>query len=82
MSDNPQNVPKGFKGGGAAYADLGLRFAIAILLGVGGGYWLDSKFNSIPLFLVIGLALGATSGFLTIWRAVYPKGSTKVEKGE
>ena len=61
--------------------DFGLRFALAIAFGTGGGYWLDSKFNTLPLFLIIGLFIGATSGFLTIYRAVYsPK--TKENKGE
>ena len=61
--------------------DLGLRFALAIAIGTGGGYWLDSKFNTLPLFLIIGLFIGATSGFLTIYRAVYsPK--TKENEGE
>ncbi|MCG8605522.1 AtpZ/AtpI family protein [bacterium] len=80
MTQHFQNSQKGLKGV-ALYVDLGLRFAIAIALGVGGGYWLDSKFDTVPLFLIIGLLLGATSGFLTIYRAAYPS-STKAEKGE
>jgi len=58
-----------FKGVGA-YLDLGFRFALAILLTAGGGYWLDTKLKTLPLFLVLGLLLGATSGFMTIYRAV------------
>ncbi|MFQ5750452.1 MAG: AtpZ/AtpI family protein [bacterium] len=81
MNDHSQNSNKGFKGV-ALYIDLGLRFAIAILIGVAGGYWLDSKLHTMPLFLVLGLALGATSGFLTIYRTVYPKSSTKARKSE
>ncbi|NIR51388.1 AtpZ/AtpI family protein [candidate division KSB1 bacterium] len=61
---------------------MGLRFAIAIAIGVGGGYWLDSKIHTTPLFLVLGLLLGATSGFLTIYRTVYSPKSTKEEKRE
>jgi F0F1-type ATP synthase assembly protein I len=80
LAQNSRNSQKGLQGV-ALYVDLGLRFAIAIAMGVGGGYWLDSKFDTIPLFLIIGLLLGATSGFLTIYRAVYPS-STKAEKGE
>ena len=68
--------------GVAPYFDLGLRFALAIALGTGGGYWLDSKLHTLPLFLIIGLLLGATSGFLTIYRAVYKKDSTKTRNRE
>ena len=65
------NQPEGpFKGVGANL-DLGLRFALAILLTAGGGYWLDTKLETLPLFLVIGLLLGATAGFVTIYKAVY-----------
>ncbi len=66
----------------SGYFDLGLRFAMAIVLGTGGGYWLDSKFNTLPLFLIIGLFIGATSGFLTIYRTVFPQKMTKENEGE
>lgn len=62
--------------------DLGLRFALAIVVGTGGGYWLDSKFNTLPLFLIIGLFIGATSGFVAIYRDVYPPKMTKEDEGE
>jgi ATP synthase protein I len=54
------------------YIDLGLQFAVAIGLGVGLGYFADGKLNTFPLFLVLGLVVGATSGFLNIYRAVFP----------
>ncbi|MFQ5822705.1 MAG: AtpZ/AtpI family protein [bacterium] len=81
MNDNSSDSRKGIKTV-APYFDLGLRFAIAIILGVGGGYWLDSKLNTTPLMLILGLFLGATSGFLTVYRAVYPHDSTKSRKDE
>lgn len=62
------------------YLDLGLQFAIAVGLGVGLGYVLDSKFNTLPLFLILGLLLGGSAGFLNLYRAVYPKRSNKDEK--
>lgn len=65
MADSPQK-------GIGPYIDLGLQFAVAIGLGVGLGYFADGKLNTFPLFLVLGLVLGATSGFLNIYRAVFP----------
>ncbi|MFQ5649535.1 MAG: AtpZ/AtpI family protein [bacterium] len=62
--------------------DLGLRFALAILLATGGGYWLDLKLNTMPLFLILGLFIGATSGFLTVYRAVYTGREKDSDQGE
>ncbi|MFQ5602158.1 MAG: AtpZ/AtpI family protein [bacterium] len=81
MTKNTQNSHNRHQGL-ALYLDLGLRFALAISLGVGGGYWLDSKLHTMPLFLIIGLFLGAASGFLSIYRTVYQDDSTKAGKGE
>lgn len=81
MTEESKNFKNGFRSV-ASYFDLGLRFAIAVLIGVGGGYWLDLKLNTMPLFLILGLFLGSISGFLTIYRAVYPHDSTKARKGE
>jgi len=65
-----------------AYLDLGLQFAIAVAIGVGLGYFVDDKFGTLPLFLVLGLLLGATSGFLNIYKTVFPKKSSKKEKAK
>ena len=65
------------KDGVGAYLDLGLQFAIAVALGVGLGYFADDKLGTFPLCLVLGLFLGATSGFLNIYRTVFPKNSNK-----
>lgn len=64
-----------------AFLDLGLEFAVAVAFGVGLGYFADEKLNTFPLFLLLGLLLGATSGFLIIYRAVFPsKGQKKFEE--
>ena len=81
MNSKSEKSDQGLKGV-APYFDLGLRFALAIAIGTYGGYWLDSKLNTLPLFLIIGLLLGAVSGFLTIYRAVYSRDSTKTRKRE
>jgi ATP synthase protein I len=56
----------------ARYMDLGLQFAVAIGLCVFGGWYLDSKLNTLPLFTIVGILLGASAGFLNIYRTVYP----------
>jgi len=37
---------------------LGFYIAGAIILGIVGGRWLDTKLNTSPLWLIIGLILG------------------------
>jgi len=37
---------------------LGFYIAGAIILGIVGGRWLDTKLNTDPLWLIIGLILG------------------------
>jgi F0F1-type ATP synthase assembly protein I len=69
LTEKTKQTKSPFKGVGS-FIDLGFRFALSILLTAGGGYWLDNKLKTLPLFLVLGLLLGATSGFLTIYRAV------------
>ncbi len=54
------------------YLDLGFRFALSITLGLLGGYWLDKKIHTLPLFLILGMFFGAFSGFLSIYHAAFP----------
>ncbi len=54
------------------YMDLGLRFAFSILFGLGIGYWLDNKLELSPLFMIIGLIYGSVTGFVMLYRTVYP----------
>lgn len=54
------------------YIDLGLQFAAAVGLSVYGGWYLDNKLNTLPIFTLLGIVLGASAGFLNIYRTVYP----------
>ena len=81
MDDSPGKKGSAFRSA-AQFMDLGLRFALAILLTAGGGYWLDSKLETTPLFLIIGVLIGATAGFLTVYRAVYPGREKATGQGE
>ena len=64
----------------APYLNLGFEFALAILIGLALGYFIDSRLSTRPVFLLIGLLLGAGAGFLTIYRAVYPQPFDKQKK--
>jgi F0F1-type ATP synthase assembly protein I len=54
----------------AAYGDLGLRFAVAAALGGYLGYLLDQKLSISPIGLILGVMLGGTAGFISLYRTV------------
>jgi len=54
------------------YMNLGMQLAIAVIIGTALGYWLDNKLGSSPLFLLLGVLMGSTAGFMNIYRTVYP----------
>lgn len=55
---------------GAAYLDLGLRFAAAAAIGGYLGYLLDQKWHLYPMGLIVGIMLGGTAGFISLYRTV------------
>ena len=52
------------------YASLGIQFAVTVLLFLAGGWWLDDKFATTPLFLLVGTLLGAGGGFYKLYRTL------------
>lgn len=52
------------------YAGLGLQFALTMAVLGGLGWWLDSKFGTLPWLLVAGVLIGALGGFVRIVKAV------------
>jgi ATP synthase protein I len=51
------------------FASLGMSIALSIVIGLFLGRWLDSKFDTDPVFMFIGLAMGIAAGFSNILRA-------------
>jgi F0F1-type ATP synthase assembly protein I len=47
--------------------DLGLRLGISVALGLGLGLVLDNWLRTLPLFTLIGVALGIGAAMYTIW---------------
>ncbi len=56
-----------------AYASVGLELVIPVVLLTYGGYRLDSWLSTLPLFLIIGVFLGMTIGFVGVFRRVLPR---------
>ena len=51
-------------------AHLGLTYGAAVVLYCLGGWWLDKKLGTLPLFTLLGVALGAVGGFIWVYREV------------
>ena len=51
------------------FASLGMSIAISIFIGLFGGIWLDNKFETDPVFMFLGLAVGIAAGFNNIIKA-------------
>jgi F0F1-type ATP synthase assembly protein I len=51
-----------------AVAGAGLQFAIAILLFLYAGQWVDRRLGSSPWGVLVGVFLGAVAGFTSIYR--------------
>ena len=45
----------------------GLTWALAVLLFLGIGWWLDSKLGTTPILLVIGAFVGGGAGFYSLY---------------
>lgn len=51
------------------FASLGISVALAIVIGLALGYWLDTIFDTKPVLLLMGLGFGIAAGFSNIIRA-------------
>jgi F0F1-type ATP synthase assembly protein I len=54
--------------GAGAYAGFGLQFVVALLLFLYLGQWVDRRFGTSPVFLVIGIFVGAGGSFYAMYR--------------
>jgi F0F1-type ATP synthase assembly protein I len=66
----------------AALRLLGVGFFIggSILLGVFAGRWLDTKLNSEPLWMLVGLFLGLAIALYGVYRMLLPFMRNKQDK--
>ncbi len=59
---------------------VGWYIGISILLGIFGGRWLDGKFDTEPLFMIVGLVLGAVVAVYGVYRMLLPLISNRQNK--
>lgn len=77
MSHSPGGEPDAGPTGGqqpdsgpsaSELAGVGIQFALAILVFLYLGQWLDRKLGTAPWLLIIGVFLGAGLGFYSMYR--------------
>jgi len=49
---------------------LGTTLAVTVLAGLGGGYWLDGRLGTRPVFLLLGGAFGVGAALYYLFSAV------------
>jgi F0F1-type ATP synthase assembly protein I len=54
----------------APLVGIGLTLALTVLAGLGGGYWLDRRFATHPVFLLLGAALGVGAALYHFFKVV------------
>jgi len=61
---------------------VGWYIAIAIVLGLLGGLWVDEKLDTKPLFTIIGLIVGIVAAIYGVYQMFLPFFKNKQGKGD
>jgi ATP synthase protein I len=59
---------------------LGCSIVAALILCIGGGVWLDSRFGTTPVLTFVGIALGLAAAGYQLWELA-KVGNTKAQAG-
>jgi ATP synthase protein I len=54
----------------ALFSEIGVLLLVTTLIGVAGGYWVDQRLGTLPVFVLIGFLAGAGTGAVGIWRLI------------
>ena len=66
--------------GFAAFSWIGITLAVIVALGFFLGRWLDNKFNTAPLFIIVFVLGGVALGFLRVYFALSSKSNEDTDK--
>jgi F0F1-type ATP synthase assembly protein I len=55
---------------GADFAGVGLQFAVAIIVFLYAGQWLDNRLGTNGLFTIAGVFVGAGAAFYNMYRKI------------
>ena len=62
------------------FIGVGWYIGSCIVLGVLGGLWLDNKFNTSPILVIVGLILGLVVAFYGMYQMLLPLIKNKQNK--
>ena len=54
----------------ALFSEIAVTFAVTVLAGVLGGWWVDQQLHTLPVFLLIGSMAGLGLGGLAVGRLI------------
>lgn len=60
---------------------VGFYIGVCIVLGVAAGLWLDSKFHTEPILVIVGLVFGLVIAFYGVYRMLLPFTGNKRDRG-
>jgi ATP synthase protein I len=60
-----------------ALSAAGLSFVLAVLMGAGAGYFVDSWLGSSPICFLLGFACGVAAGMINVFRAASASSNLK-----
>jgi F0F1-type ATP synthase assembly protein I len=52
----------------ALFSEIAFVLLFTVLAGLLAGYWLDQRLGTIPIFVLVGFAIGGASGAIGCWR--------------
>jgi F0F1-type ATP synthase assembly protein I len=71
MEDEKRPQPSSKKSlPGADFAGVGIQFAVAIVVFLFAGQWLDNRLGTKGLFTIAGVFLGAGAAFYSMYRKI------------
>ena len=70
MTDDPKRPTEDREQSPLALAGLGAQFFAALLIFAYGGLWLDRRFGTAPLFLLLGVFVGGGGSFFIAVRRI------------
>ena len=71
MKDEKRPEPSSRKGlSGADFAGVGIQFAVAIIVFLFAGQWLDKRVGTNGLFTIVGVFVGGGAAFYNMYRKI------------
>lgn len=80
--DQKENQRSQLLAAAGQFTGYGLTWALSVLLFLLGGWWLDGKAGTAPLFMILGAFLGGGAGFYSLYRHIVLDSRDRNEDGE